>query len=360
MACTTPLEKALNSDLKAIKNIVDNSDVYELQILYTQIDTTSSGEILFTDYHYKVNDSTYFYPASTVKLPVAILAAEFMDASEKLSLDIPYISKRDSVTHRVIDDITAIFAVSDNEAYNRLYEILGRDYINAVLSKKGLGPTRIAHRLSTTKADKSERVLTKFFTGYNEEPVVLQYESDKPVTPLKIKSILKGSGHMIDTALLEAPMDFSVKNYYPLKAQHHTMKRLIFPEKFKKEQRFNLTKTTRKRILNAMKAVPRNAGYKEDEYKDSYVKFFIYGDQDDPIPEYINIYNKVGYAYGTITETAYIEDTKEHVNFLLSATLLVNQNKIFNDNKYEYDSVGIPFLAQLGRELHKLEIKRSR
>ena len=71
------------------------------------------------------------------------------------------------------------------------------------------------------------------------------------------------------------------------------------------------------------------------------------------------IYNKVGYAFGTLTETAFIEDSKNNIRFFLSATILVNKNEIFNDDIYEYDTVGIPFLAELGRAFYELEMNRK-
>ena len=52
-------------------------------------------------------------------------------------------------------------------------------------------------------------------------------------------------------------------------------------------------------------------------------------------------------------------DEKEGIQFLLSATILVNKNEIFNDDTYEYDTIGIPFLAQLGREIYALEKNRK-
>jgi hypothetical protein len=63
----------------------------------------------------------------------------------------------------------------------------------------------------------------------------------------------------------------------------------------------------------------------------------------------------VGYAYGTLTDCAFIEDRKNNLSYFVTATILVNQNGIFNDNNYEYDSIGIPFLAELGRQIHKYE-----
>jgi len=71
-----------------------------------------------------------------------------------------------------------------------------------------------------------------------------------------------------------------------------------------------LTDADRHCLFQAMAIAPRNQGYDETTYDDSYVKFFIYGDTQDRIPDHIKIYNKVGYAYGTLTEMAYIVDEK--------------------------------------------------
>ena len=108
-----------------------------------------------------------------------------------------------------------------------------------------------------------------------------------------------------------------------------------------------------------MSAPPRHLGYDENEYYDSYGKFFIYGDSESRIPEHIKIYNKVGYAYGTLTDCAYIKDEQNDLEFILCATILVNSNETFNDNNYEFDTVGIPFLANLGREVYQFELERK-
>ncbi len=90
----------------------------------------------------------------------------------------------------------------------------------------------------------------------------------------------------------------------------------------------------------------------------NYEQFFIFGDGKTPMPNSIEIYNKTGYAYGTITECAYIKDLKHQIDFLVTATILVNRNEIFNDSVYEYNTAGIPFLAELGRVLYKKELQR--
>jgi uncharacterized alpha/beta hydrolase family protein len=109
-----------------------------------------------------------------------------------------------------------------------------------------------------------------------------------------------------------------------------------------------------------MQKLPREQGYDPKIYYDSYGKFLWFGDTKKQLPKHIKIYNKVGYAYGTLTDCAYIEDRKNNLSYFVTATILVNQNGIFNDNNYEYDSIGIPFLAKLGRQIHTYEKYRKK
>ena len=89
----------------------------------------------------------------------------------------------------------------------------------------------------------------------------------------------------------------------------------------------------------------------EEKYPGNFVKFFVRGDEkeNDSIKNTLKIYNKVGTAYGQITETAFIESDAN--KFILTATMYVNENNIINDDIYEYKSVGIPFFASFAREI---------
>ena len=138
----SPLEIALASERPAIKKVMENLAKFEVQILFTQIENDVNGKATFTDYSYQLDEKNYFYPASSVKLPVAVLALELLDKTEGISALTPYVISGDSLPHTVADDVKRIFAVSDNEAFNRLYELLGRDYVNTFLRKKELQPVR--------------------------------------------------------------------------------------------------------------------------------------------------------------------------------------------------------------------------
>ncbi len=352
------MQKALSSEDVRIKRVMDNLAQYKVQIQYTQIDRHGDS-LTFTDYDFQVDTGTYFYPASTVKFPAAVVALEKLNEIDSIHRDTRFYIEGDSIETTFSEAILQIFAVSDNAANNRLIEFLGFDDLNQRLKKRGVAPIRISHRLSAKNGDdvttKPLIIYTNDSTTVTSDPII----NNVPVA-LKLAEIKKGKGFYDQDSLYQEPFDFGLKNYYPIKAQHALLKRVIFPEQFSREERFDLTIDQHHFLLNVMQVLPREVGYKEEEYFDSYGKFFIYGDSKAPVPDHVSIYNKVGYAYGTLTDCAYIKDNKNNVDFMLTATILVNKDEIFNDDRYEYDEMGIPFLAQLGRELYEYELKRKK
>ncbi|WP_445737421.1 serine hydrolase [Mariniflexile sp.] len=352
MGCSStsnrPLELALSSKNKKIKTVIDNLAQHEVQILFTEIDRNGNS-VTFKDYSFQVNDSNYFYPASTVKLPIAILALEKLNTIEQLDKNTVFNVEGDSVKTTFSNEIKKIFAVSDNDAYNRLYEFLGTDYINQKLAEKDIN-ARISHRLSVSN---SGNLVTKPLIFYNKNDIIFKTDSVKnqPIKPLFLKTSLKGKGYMENDGLVNNPMDFSLKNYLPITSLHQIMKQLMFPELFPYTKQFHLTPEDRAFLINTMKILPKEAGYASDEYYESYVKFLVFGDSKKPIPSHIKIYNKVGDAYGFLTDCAYIVNEKTNKEYMITATMYVNKNEIFNDNVYEYETIGFPFLAELGRQL---------
>jgi len=53
-------------------------------------------------------------------------------------------------------------------------------------------------------------------------------------------------------------------------------------------------------------------------------------------------------AYGQLTDNTYIINKNSGREFMLTATMYVNSSGILNDHVYDYYSVGMPFLRNLG------------
>ncbi|EIA07685.1 serine hydrolase [Flavobacterium frigoris] len=352
------LAETLNSQKEEIKRVMDNPNAFELQIIYTHIKRNQKNEVKFKDYTYNLNAKNYFYPASTVKLPIAILALEKLNTIQNTSINTEFSIGDKPRKFKFSEEISKIFAVSDNDASTNLLEFIGFDYLNNSMIKKGLSPFRVVHRLSSPD---SANPITKPITLYKEDNSTMNLPPliSEPNKPLLLKKLKKGIGYKYDGKVIKGPFDFSNKNYYPVETLHNTLKRIVFPEVFKEKERFHLTEKDREFILFSMQNLPRNAGYDSNQFPDNYCKFFMFGDSNVSIPDDIKIYNKVGDAYGTLIDCAYIVDVQNKIEFMISATILVNKNEIFNDDNYEYEEIGLPFLAEVGRQLYQRNKKNK-
>ena len=267
-------------------------------------------------------------------------------------------SNKQNEVFSVANCIKKIFLYSDNDCYNYLFDFLGRDEINYQLEKKGLNNTRIYHKF----LNNSDNVNSSEFLFISNGDTIYKQNSIKSnlnKSNINLKSVLKGKKFLLDGKLVNSPFDFSFKNQISIRDLNNILKRIIFPANFKKEERFDLHQSDYnflKYWMSRTSIEDNNSSIKNrNKYWDSYSKFFIYGDKKGEMNDNIRISNKVGMAYGTLTDVAYVRDKINNIEFMLTATILVNDNKTFNDDIYEYESKGIPFLSALGRQVLKLE-----
>jgi len=361
-------------------SVVANADEHRLQILYTQIDRDAANRPTFRSFPYRLTDA-YFYPASTVKLPAAVLALEKLndlavpglsrDTALRIEAGTPAEtavecdpSKADGLP-TIAHYVKKIFLVSDNDAFNRLYEFLGQKEVNERLWRRGFTDARILRRLEAALDPEENRVTNPFvfFEGERvlyRRPLVRNPEAwtvDRP-------QVRQGRGFIRDGKLVEEPFDFSHSNYLSVRTLQGVLKSVLFPEAVPENERFHLTDDDDRFLYTCMSMLPRESAepaYPDrEEHWDSYGKYFLFGDSKAPIPSHIRMFNKVGQAYGYLIDDAYIVDFDAGVEFLLTAVILVNADGIFNDDKYEYDQIGLPFLARLGRAVYEHELRRVR
>lgn len=374
---TNILEKLLLSHPDKFKKLTDNPEKYRLQILYTQIDRDAKNKPTLTTYSYRSDSNEYFYPASTVKLAASVLALEKLNAlkidksttlhtlkNRPSQLEIKTDSSAKSGLPSVEHYIKKILLVSDNEAYNRLYEFLGQRPFNETMLSKGFIGTRLTHRLQTPLprlenqytnpvqlVDASGKVVYHQPEAFNDRP----YSAETP--------ILIGKGTMNDAGKVEEhPLDFSLKNAYPLQAQHEFLKRLMLPEAYPAKNRFNLSKGDYNFLYRYMSMYPTES--KDPIYKEEYAtycKFLYYGSEKNTnLNPSVRIFNKVGDAYGFLLDNAYVVDFDKKIEFMVTAVVLCNEDEIFNDEKYDYDTIGFPFYKSLGQVIYDYELSRPK
>ena len=331
------------SESSIVKKVLKNPKKYEFQILLTEL-IERKNKFKLKRKKLLVNNNNYFYPASTIKLPIALLTIEKINENPILNLNSSFLIEGDTTLTTFKKEILNLFVLSSNESYNRLFEFLGQDYINSRLIEKGFKNFRISHRLSTIK---SGNLKTKEIKFYKDKELVHIQKSiyNKPLNKLKLKKLNKGVGFFKDNKLIDKPMNFSYKNYFSIKGLNDIIISLFFPNVLK-NKKFDLSKIQLEFIKYSMSTTPSDLGYSNNEYQDNYTKFFIFGNRDEMINTII--YNKVGNAYGYSIDNAYIYNKKSDRHFILTASIYTNENNILNDNIYEYDEISIPFLSEIG------------
>jgi hypothetical protein len=53
-------------------------------------------------------------------------------------------------------------------------------------------------------------------------------------------------------------------------------------------------------------------------------------------------------------------DTKNNIDYMLSATVYVNSDGVVNDSKYDEATVGFPFFRNIGKAFYAYELNRPR
>ena len=358
--------------------LLQQNATWKISIIYTRVDRTKNGDPVFSNFYYNVDPSVYFYPASTVKMPAAFLSLQKLN-----ELGIAGLDKESTIIHEaaypghtavyndpqsadgrptIANYIRKIFLVSDNDAYNRLYEFLGQEYINSSLHRMGYDSTQIVHRLEVSLDEAANRHTNPVKCYDTGAKLIYQQPLVKSTMPYHQRQTLMGKGFLRGGKKIDAPFDFSKKNRITLPDLHSMLQSVIFPQSVPAPMRFKLKEDDYSFLYKYMSMKPRESAYPQYDstHTDAYVKFFMFGGKGNIEDTMLRIFNKPGDAYGFLTDVAYIVDFRNGVEFFLSASIYCNTDGIFNDNKYDYEKVGFPFLKHLGKVMYDYELSRKR
>lgn len=370
------LDSLLLANAARLSPVLQSPEEYRLQIIYTQIDRDAQNRPVFTDFTFHLSPDRYFYPASTVKMPAAFLALEklnrlgldkftpmYTDSLQNISGAVTADSSAEDLQPSVAHYIKKIFLVSDNDAFNRLYEFIGQEEFNRALWEKGYPTAEIRHRLSVPLS--AEANSTTNAIRFEKDGKLLYHQpvqkSDIQFSPRHEKV---GKAHMANGQVEPGPFDFSAKNRLVLSDLHHILKSIIFPESVTSGQAFRLTGEDYRFLYRYMSQQPTETAhpaYDSTEFHRNYVKYLFGGaDKAVQLPAGVRIFNKPGWAYGFLTDVAYIVDFDHGVEFLLSATLYVNKDGVIGDDQYDFESIGRPFLKELGAVIYEAELQRTK
>ncbi|MFC0773127.1 serine hydrolase [Terrimonas alba] len=362
-----------------LEAVLNHPEMYRYQIIYTRIDRDKNNIPSFKNYYYNVNAERYFNPASVVKMPLAFLSLEKLN-----DIKIPGVNKftamqfdsgwsrqtkayTDSTAENNLPSIAhyikKAFLISDNDAYNRLYEFVGQQTINRRLHDMGYPGIRITRRFMRMNANENRHTNPIRFIN-KDNGVIYRQGMQVNKDSFDFSRIYKmGKAHYnSQDSLINEPIDFTTANNLPLEDMQQLLQSVLFPESVPATRRFRLTRDDLNFLYRYLSQYPSETNYPKydtSQYYDSYVKFFFRSPQHS-MPAHVRVFNKVGWAYGCLTDVSYVADFKNKVEFMLAVTIYVNSDGILNDDKYDYETIGWPFLYKVGQAIYQYELKRAR
>jgi hypothetical protein len=373
------LRKILANDKDSLlQHVLQHPEIFRYQIIYTRIDRDKKNNPTFTNYYYNYDSLQYFNPASTVKMPLAFLSLEKLNDMAKPGVNKYTVMLFDSAYNRqtrrhtdstaedgkpsIAQFIRKAFLVSDNDAYNRMYEFVGQETTNRRLHAMGYPDLRITRRFMRMTMDENRHTNPIRFVSASGQLIYTQppaYNKDS----FDFSHINKmGRGHLnANDSLINEPIDFTFANNVTVYHLQQQLQAVMFPYSVLPERRFRLTDDDYQFLYRYLSQYPSESMYPKYDtahYYDSYVKFFFRNGH--AMPEGVRVFNKAGWAYGCLTDVSYVADFKNNIEYMLTATVYVNSDGILNDNKYDYDNIGYPFMYKLGQAIYQHELKRKR
>ena len=362
---TNPIKSSLRKN-DFLKEIIKDKEDYEIQILLTKINQYNS-QVDFQEYKYQLDDNKYFYPASTIKLPIVVLALKKINELRSKGSEITLKSKitlnyKDDYSELVIRDsitsfqnlIADVFLVSDNSASNILIDFIGYNYFNDEMKNAGFHKTYLNHKFNPDPYVNSTWQISdldnNLISSLNDNQKIIK--ADDMTIGLE-----KGEKRYFEGEILDESLNFSEKNRSSITDMHNLIKYIFYPEIFDSTNTFNLYVEDYDFLRYWMSRFTyEDIGEKfigDEKFFETYNKFFIHGDEQSVSNEQIRVYNKIGQAYGTSIDNGLIKNYQDNIEFILTATIYTNKNKVINDNLYEYDDIAIPFLAKLSRGIYQ-------
>jgi len=363
-----------------VDEVFNNQDKFKLQIIYGQTNRISgdSVEVL----NVKLSKfNAYFYPASAIKLPCALLALEKLNAlsipmlhyfrigNEFFCGNMSHVINSNKNKSSYYDIIKIMLTVSDNAAYNSVYEFLTPGYITNQLMDRNLKRINIYKRFAGCSVAENLKINSISFYNANDDFILKQEASVLELAEMAEKykytnAKLIGDNYELNSNILNKPYDFNYNIEASLTDLHEGLVRLVYPNSNLPEFSWKINPYDRDFVLKHLGMYPKELNmlkYSDTlKYPDNLYKYIALGDETNLLNAHIRTFSKLGLSYGFVTETAYVVDFKENIDFFLSISMYVNENKTVNDNQYEYETVARQFCAKLGKLLIDYEkLKRT-
>lgn len=339
------VERILEDGGPALQKVLAAPEAHRFQVVYGIIENGTLEQ------HVYRADAEYFFPASSMKVPIA-LAAVARAAKAGVGRDtalrlFPVDGDGAPYTTTIARETWRALIVSDNFSANRLLAIAGHREIHEMLWGVGL---------------RSARIRSGFATGETLDPAELSpkieiVEPPKTIAPRKsdlalpandAKDMDIGKASIVDGRRVDGPLSFANKNAMRLRELQDALVHIMRPDLSRDA---SLSKEDREYLQKALGTFPSEsglAGYDRNVVADYQHNPLLRGIERVRARGKFKVYSKVGQAYGFLVANAYVVDTETNRAFFVAAAVFANPDEVMNDDRYAYDAIAFPALADVG------------
>lgn len=368
-------DRSGSGGFQALNAALDHAAEQRVQILISEVIPDGHGGRRLRRYGYRLG-AEYFYPASCIKLCAAVAALQTLEdlqASHRcgdllnVPMDIAPLFAGDSMQTgdpsnkaggqiTVGHEIRKLALVSDNRAFNRLFDLVGHDAMNRRMWDIGLSSVVINHRLSESRVIPEPRASAEVtFRPSAGVPLVIPARLSALSLTNQAARLQVGEAYMSGEQRVFAPMDFTARNGISLQHLQDLLIQVVAPEIDLGTPRLHLQESHRRFLVEALTqpaSESSNPVYGAAEYPTDGYKSLLPGVRrvlPDSRPGHrVECSSKIGQAYGFTIENACLRNPENGRTVFVSAVIYANADGVLNDDKYEYVEVALPFMADLG------------
>jgi hypothetical protein len=341
-----------------------------LQIIVTELPVGGAA----VTHRYRV-DEEYVYPASAIKLfgTVAMLLRlqELRGGGAEPTLDTPLgvcrsrtrpcgptpdASNTRTGVATLGHELRKVHLVSDNDAFNRIYDFVGHRELNETWWRLGLDRVRVTHRMFEAPDPVRSRTTPRMllFVSRASAVEIPARTSDLAPAPPELPGLQVGTAWLdAGRARVEGGFDFTTRNFASVEDLHALLLAVVVPERGLGPG-LAIAPQDRAVLLEAMTQLPAESEvprYDDPALEPRRFKPLLPGVERVLPAAAVRYVNKGGRAYGFLVENAYIEDRRTGAAIAVTVAVFCDGDGVLNDDHYDYDGIGWPLLADLGEVL---------
>lgn len=369
------LDRSSGNGFKTLHAALNHAEEHRVQILVSEVVPDGHGGRRLNRFGYRLG-AEYFYPASSIKLCAAVGALQTLEALQASHgcgdlLDAPMeiaplfpgdAAQADDASNlsggriTVGHEIRKLALVSDNRAFNRLYDLVGHEALNRRMHDLGLTSVVVNHRLSESRAIPDPRASAAVTLRPAGRAAISVPARTSALSLTNRASRLRvGDAYLQGEQRVSEPMDFSTRNGISLEHLQDLLIQVVAPEIDLGTPRLRLQESHRRFLVEALTqpaSESSNPLYAAAQYPTDGYKTLLPGGRR-VLPEQrpglrVECASKIGQAYGFTIENACLKNPVNGRTVFVSAVIYTNADGVLNDDRYEYEQVALPFMADLG------------